>query len=163
MSAPSPQLADHGRNDIPSFGECQSATSTGPRWSAWMRCPEAGRPPLSVVANDDALASIALAGSTHAESPFSDLELRVIAIGERDPLRLVRPESRLGKLQKTLFGIEAPLPFADRRLEALRRLVVAGRRGARRFAFEAAFALEAGVTPQQIQHLRMRAFNSGSF
>lgn len=145
MAAASLKLADRD--------EDESVAAASP-WLAWTRSPQ-GVPSLSAAtANDDIVARPA--------TPFSDLELRVIAIGGRDPLRLVRPDSRSGRLWRMLFGIEAPLPFADRRLEALRRLVVASRRGARRFATETATALQAGVTPLQIQHLRDRAF-SGSF
>lgn len=85
---------------------------------------------------------------------FSPLELLVIGIGASDRRTFIKPESRLGRLQQLLFGIEAPLPFADQRLEALRRLALALRRHGRSSDAEAALALQAGVTSEQIQHLR---------
>lgn len=84
---------------------------------------------------------------------FSPLELMVIGIGKRDRATLVRRGSRLARLQRLLFGIEPPTPFADARLEALRLLTVALRRRESPDA-EIAAALAAGVTPQQIEQLR---------
>lgn len=86
---------------------------------------------------------------------FSPLELLVISIGDRDPITSVRPGSRLAQLRQWLFGIEAPRPFADRRLEALRSLAIALRRRRGPDA-EVAAALAAGLTSQQIAHLRLR-------
>lgn len=84
---------------------------------------------------------------------FSPLELMVIGIGKRDRATVVKRGSRLARLQRLLFGIELPTPFADARLEALRSLVIALRRREHPDA-EIAAALAAGVTPQQIEHLR---------
>lgn len=111
------------------------------------------RPTLRLCASSDAPAS---ADDRPRQAVFSALEETVIAIGSRDPLVLTTPGSRLGKLLRLLFGIEPPLPFADRRLEALRTLALAVRRSARRFEAEATLALQAGVTPEQIHHLRSR-------
>jgi hypothetical protein len=87
-------------------------------------------------------------------SPFSPLELLVIAIGERDPLT-VSAGGWWARLRRTLFGIEAPRPFADRRLETLRELAIAlRRRRSPDSALEAALA--AGITLRQIEHLRSR-------
>ena len=84
---------------------------------------------------------------------FSSVELLVIGIGKRDRATFVKRGSRLAYLQRLLFGIEAPKPFADARLEALRSLAVALRRHERP-EVELAAAAAAGVTPQQIEHLR---------
>ena len=84
---------------------------------------------------------------------FTPLELTVIGIGRRDPATRVRRGSRLARLQRLLFGIEPPTPFADARLEALRSLAVALRRRGSPDA-EIAAVLAAGVTPQQVEHLR---------
>lgn len=95
-----------------------------------------------------------LSQDAEISSPFSTVERLVIGIGERDPLSLVA-RGWLARLGRLLFGIEAPRPFADRRLEALRLLTIALRRGP---VPAAALddALAAGLTQQQIEHLSSR-------
>ena len=77
--------------------------------------------------------------------PFSPLELLVIGVGERDQLTLVT-NSWWAQARRLLFGVEAPRPFLDRRLEALRLLTLALRRRRSHDAALAA-ALAAGVSP----------------
>ena len=86
---------------------------------------------------------------------FSPLEMLVIGIGTRDPLKSPARGSRVARLARFLFGIEGPQPFADRHLEALRSLTVALRRER---GLEAAIgtALAAGITQQQVDYLRTR-------
>ena len=60
-----------------------------------------------------------------------------------------------------IFGIHPKPPFADPRLEAIRRLTVALRRGSdRQRAVEMRKAREAGVNEQQIAALRFRLSRS---
>lgn len=87
---------------------------------------------------------------------FSSLEWSVIAIGRRDRAGWFEPDSFADRIQRLLFGIYAPRPFADRRLEALRRLAFAMTQPARNPDAEIAVAIEAGLTPAQIGHLRSR-------
>ena len=126
--------------------EAASLSLIGWRSRSASPCPQA--------ANDAGEIGTEAAATDMAQPVFSPLDMSVIGIGKRDRLSFVKPGSRLAKLQRFLFGIEAPLPFADRRLEALRRLALASRRRGRSFADEAALALQAGVTPAQIRHLR---------
>lgn len=86
---------------------------------------------------------------------FSPLELMVIGIGERDRPTSLRPHGRPARLRRFLFGIEAPAPFADRRLEALRSLANALRHG-RDLDGPLAAAKENGVAPRQIEMLKIR-------
>lgn len=85
---------------------------------------------------------------------FSSLEWSVIAIGRREQPGWFEPDSFPDKIQRLLFGIQSPRPFADRRLEALRRLAFAMTRPGRNPDAEIAVAVEAGLTPEQIGHLR---------
>lgn len=87
-----------------------------------------------------------------ADPPFTPLELLVIGIGRRDSLMLPETKSRLSRMWRWMFGIEAPRPFADPRLEALRTLAVALRRQRDPGAAIAA-ARAAAITPQQIAHI----------
>ena len=85
-------------------------------------------------------------------APFTRTELLVIGIGERDPVA-GPANGRWARLRRALFGIEAPPPFADARLEALRVLAGRPREGRARDAAVAA-ALAAGISRPQIDHLR---------
>lgn len=87
---------------------------------------------------------------------FTPLELLVIGVGARDRATFVNPKSLLARLGRMLFGIEAPAPFADARLETLRSLAVASRRGRRTAARAIAAALTAGFTRAQIEQLVSR-------
>lgn len=86
---------------------------------------------------------------------FTRLEVLVIGIGERDRPALTRPAGRLAQLGRLLFGIEAPSPFADPRLEALRSVANALRHGRRPGAAVVA-ALASGITQPQIEVLMTR-------
>lgn len=90
--------------------------------------------------------------ATAAPPLFSPIELLVIGIGRGDRSTSVKQGSGVARLQRLLFGIEHPTPFADARLEALRSLVISLRRHDRSQA-AIAIALAAGVTEQQIAHL----------
>lgn len=85
--------------------------------------------------------------------PFTPLELLVIEIGARDRATLVKSRSRLARLMRLLFGIEAPAPFADARLEALRVLANAGRHSGQRAERAITAARDAGFTADQIEQL----------
>ncbi len=84
---------------------------------------------------------------------FTPLELLVIGVGARDRAARAHRESRLARLGRLLFGIEAPTPFADARLEALRSLAFASKRGGRRAERAIAAARAAGITHAQIEQL----------
>lgn len=119
-------------------------------------CARASFPAIPIDCDEESSRS-ALVQPTHTgAAPFSALELRVIGIGEKDPGVWLKPGSRLARLRRLLFGIEAPTPFADRRLEAL-RLLAGALRGHRRSDLRIAAALEAGITPRQIDYLKARA------
>lgn len=116
-----------------------------------LRTPAYGPAANDKHSTDETKQPVSEAGA--APPTFSPLELLVIRIGERDPLTLVA--GILARLLQLLFGIEAPRPFADRRLEALRSLTIAlRRRRSPHKVLEAAIA--AGVNPDQIEHLRSR-------
>lgn len=115
-------------------------------------CYALAEPPAAADEAKNAPPKLALVPSVPAPL-FSPLELTVIGIGRRDPATRVKRGSRLARLQRLLFGIEPPTPFADARLEALRSLAVALRRRGSPDA-EIAAALAAGVTPEQIEQLR---------
>lgn len=126
------------------------STQRAPDRLAWSGGP--ARPKLDAPEGAPVKLSIPVADA----SVFSPLELIVIGIGDRDPITSVKWGSRLARLRQWLFGIEAPRPFADRRLEALRSLAIALRRRRRSPDAEVAAALAAGVTHGQIEHLRLR-------
>ena len=89
----------------------------------------------------------------HAAEPagFAELERLAVLIGARDPL----PGAGLvARWLRGLFDLSTPRPLADPRLEALRRLVLALRRGTPAEATGA--ALRAGVTPGQVDLLTTR-------
>ena len=59
-----------------------------------------------------------------AVAGLSDLERRTLRLARRDPAASAVPPSRLGRRLRRLFGVNAPNPLADPRLEALRRYAV---------------------------------------
>lgn len=58
---------------------------------------------------------------------FSDLEWSVIALSRRDPVRSTRPAHFGRRLLMRMFGLGAPSPLADPRLETLRRTAINAR------------------------------------
>lgn len=119
-------------------------------------CARASDPAIPTDSDEEPSEDAVVQPTDTAAAPFSALELRVIGIGERDPVVWFNPGGRLARLRRLLFGIEAPTPFADRRLEAL-RLLAGALRGDRRSDSRIADALEAGITPRQIDYLKARA------
>lgn len=110
-------------------------------------------PHKSAARADFPIAPPSVANDITAKPPlFSRVELLVIGIGKRDRSTLVEPGTLLARIQRLVFGIEHPAPFADARLEALRSLVVSLRQR-RRANAAIAIALAAGVSVQQIAHL----------
>lgn len=86
-----------------------------------------------------------------AEPPaFGELERLAILIGERDPL----PRTGAGRWFRALLDAHTPRPLADPRLEALRRLVLALRRGGTAEATDA--ATRAGLPQGQVDALAVR-------
>lgn len=62
------------------------------------------------------------AATVEDAADFSALELRVIALGERnDVAHEVAPNSRTGRFLERVFGIKPVRPLANPRLENLRR------------------------------------------
>ena len=55
---------------------------------------------------------------------FDPLELKVISLAEADPVASIGPPTRFTRFFERWFGIDRPRPFADARLEALRRFAV---------------------------------------
>jgi len=97
-----------------------------------------------------------------SEALFSKLELLVIGIGDRDPPARLAPDGRLARLRRLLFGIAAPAPFANPRLEALRSLASALRHRRRDPDVKVVAALAAGITPEQIENLKARNQSTGA-
>lgn len=94
--------------------------------------------------------------ASNGGAPFSALELLVIGIGEKDPPAVLTPGGRMARMLRLLFGIEAPAPFADARLEALRSLAGALRHRRRNPDAQIIAALAAGITMQQVERLKAR-------
>lgn len=111
--------------------------------------------PLPQAANDPDVPVLAEVDA--ASALFSPLEWAVIGIGRRDRAGWFAPDGLADRIQRLLFGIRTPRPFADRRLEALRRLALATTRPGQNAAAAIRAADEAGLTPAQIRHLQ---FNS---
>ncbi len=62
-----------------------------------------------------------------AAGQATDLNLRewsVAYLARNDSLSSIRPQSRLGRVFRAIFGIKLPNPLSDSRLEALRRIAV---------------------------------------
>ncbi len=51
-------------------------------------------------------------------------EWAVVRLAREDSMSSIRPESRLGRVIRLIFGIERQNPLSDERLEALRRMSV---------------------------------------
>lgn len=136
------------------------AVAAEPRDCPFARALSRGRNDAHVADNDrgDDVAApdtpSCVAAGDHDAPLFTPLERLVIDIGYRDPLTRIAYGSRLARLRRWLFGIEAPRPFGDRRLEALRGLVLALRRHGHGAEAEIAAALQAGISRQQVEHLR---------
>ncbi|WP_420140003.1 hypothetical protein [Sphingomonas sp.] len=84
-------------------------------------------------------------------SPFDALEQSAIAIGRRDRIAHRAPTGRFARLLRAIFGIAPSSRLANARLEALRSLVIALRQRGQRDAQVIADALDAGLTPTQIE------------
>ena len=61
----------------------------------------------------------------------------VVGVSLRDPSSSIDPNSRMPRLMSRLFGISAPAPLADPRLESLRRFCILYRDGDARSTAEA--------------------------
>ncbi len=87
-----------------------------------------------------------------AEAPLTTTERLVISLSLRDPVWSVTPGGRFRRVLNRLFDVRRPNPFADARLEALRRFAVLVRRlGDRLDPAEADRLAEAGYSPRQIR------------
>ena len=73
-------------------------------------------------------ASAYIARAATPDAPLGDVERTVLAVSLKDPLWSVGSESRLGRLVRWAFDQRRPTPFANARLEALRRFAVLSRR-----------------------------------
>jgi len=97
----------------------------------------------------------ASAGTAPAETrdaPLNDVERTVLTLSLKDPLWSVGPESRLGHLVRWIFDQRRPAPFANVRLEALRRFAVLSRRfGDRLDPTENDRLAQAGYAPRLIR------------
>ena len=58
---------------------------------------------------------------------FTDLEERVIEIARQDPISSLRSRGPIARVLRSIFGLRTTTAMADRRLEALRRYVLATR------------------------------------
>ena len=89
---------------------------------------------------------------------FGPLEMTIIKLAEADPVASIGPPSRFAAFFERWFGIERPRPFADRRLEALRRFAVLARvTGGQLPVEEIRLFLGAGFTRFQARALQRRA------
>lgn len=61
-----------------------------------------------------------------SEADFSPLEWRIVAMARHDSLGSIRPETRLRRLVRQLFGFPGYDVLSNERLEALRRMAVLG-------------------------------------
>ncbi|WP_129794513.1 hypothetical protein [Sphingosinicella sp. CPCC 101087] len=104
------------------------------------------------------LPDIAESPELTAEASFDPLELTVISLAEADPVASIGPPTRFTRFFERWFGIERPTPFADARLEALRRFAVLVRvTGGRLPGEEIKRFLAAGFTRFQARALQRRA------
>ena len=88
--------------------------------------------------------------------PFSDLERLAIGLGIHDPLPGPGAHRRVVRIASWLFGLRSPQPLADKRLEALRLLVLSLRQGPRDASRAIGEARAAGVPLVQINALLAR-------
>lgn len=65
--------------------------------------------------------------ATRAFNLFDRAEWSVIALARRDNIASLAPDSWWQRMRHRLFGIEAPRPLANERLETLRRFAVLAR------------------------------------
>jgi len=88
------------------------------------------------------------------QASFSHAERMVIAISRHDPVSGLTRSSRTKRLLKQIIGIRERAPFADRRLEALRRMAVALRAKREDHAiFEADEFYAAGFRSEDLTYL----------
>ena len=93
-----------------------------------------------------------------ARAAFDPLELQVISLAEADPVASIGPPTRFNRFFERWFGIDRPTPFADARLEALRRFAVLARvTGGQLPSEEIGRFLAAGFTRLQACALQRRA------
>jgi hypothetical protein len=93
-----------------------------------------------------------------AQAAFGPLELQVISLAEADPVASIGPPTRFTRFFERWFGIDRPTPFADARLEALRRFAVLARvTGGELPRDEIGRFLAAGFTRLQACTLQRRA------
>jgi len=93
-----------------------------------------------------------------ARAAFGPLELQVISLAEADPVASIGPPTRFTRFFERWFGIDRPTPFADARLEALRRFAVLARvTGGQLPGEEIVRFLGAGFTRLQARALQQRA------
>ena len=93
-----------------------------------------------------------------AEAAFGPLELQIISLAEADPVASIGPPTRFARFFERWFGIDRPKPFADARLEALRRFAVLVRvTGGQLPGEETKRFLAAGYSRLQAHILQQRA------
>jgi hypothetical protein len=95
----------------------------------------------------------ARAATTEAPPPFTHLEAMAIQVGRSDPIFLPNAAGRLVKIARVLFGSKPANPLANGRLEALRVVVIAMRRGGSIPGRVIDAAIATGITPAQLDGL----------
>lgn len=110
----------------------------------------------------DGLSPAFPANSESPESPeraaFDPFEWQIIGLAEADPVASIGPPTRFTRFFERWFGFARPTPFADARLEALRRFAVLARVTEGRLPGEEIKRfLAAGFTRLQAQTLQHRA------
>jgi hypothetical protein len=100
-------------------------------------------------------ASAAGAATAADAGRFTAVELRVIALAEREDSRYeIAPGSMFGRLLEAVFGVKLRRPLADGRLEALRRFASLARHHPDRLGASDVQALvNAGYSPGQVYGL----------
>lgn len=87
-----------------------------------------------------------------AEAALTLTDRLVISLSMRDPVWSVSPSGRLRRAFNWIFDVRPPNPFADARLEALRRFAILVRHfGDRLDAGETDRLASAGYSPRQIR------------
>lgn len=96
---------------------------------------------------------------TRAGQPttFTQREWSIVGLARQDALASIRPDTRLARIVRVIFGIERQNPLSDGRLEALRRIaVLSWHHGYNIAPSEIAAFLEAGFSERQYELLAQR-------
>ena len=99
-------------------------------------------------------ATCSIAPKARGSQELDRLTMQVAQLSCRDNLRSVSQVGRMRRLIERLFDIQVQNPFADARLEALRRYCVLFRHGDNRAPGAEAELLDHGYSPEQCRLIR---------